>query len=130
MVLASPMIADPLHLLDCCLIYDGGGAVVIVAPDLAADRPHPPVWILGAGEATRYLDNHDDITVSAAVDSGRQAFGQAGVRPGEIDVAMIYDSFTITVIVALEDLGFCAKGEGGAFADGGRLRFDGRVDRR
>jgi acetyl-CoA C-acetyltransferase len=124
MVLASPMIADPLHLLDCCLINDGGGAVVIVAPDLAADRPHPPVWIPGAGEATRYLDNHDDITVSAAVDSGRQAFGQAGVRPGEIDVAMIYDSFTITVIVALEDLGFCAKGEGGAFADGGRLRFD------
>jgi len=123
-VLASPMIADPLHLLDCCLINDGGGAVVIVAAELAADRPHPPVWILGGGEATRYLDNDGDITVSAAVDSGRQAFGQAGLRPDEIDIAMIYDSFTITVVVALEDLGFCEKGEGGAYADGGRLRYD------
>jgi acetyl-CoA C-acetyltransferase len=124
MVLASPMIADPLHLLDCCLINDGGGAVVIVAPDLARDRPHPPVWILGGGEATGYLGDGGDITTSAAVESGQQAFGQAGVRPDEIDVAMIYDSFTITVLVALEDLGFCRKGEGGAYAETGRLRYD------
>jgi acetyl-CoA C-acetyltransferase len=123
-VLASPLIADPLHLLDCCLVNDGGGAVVIVAADLARDRPHPPAWILGGGEATAYLGDGGDITTSAAVESGRRAFGQAGVRPEEIDVAMIYDSFTITALVALEDLGFCAKGEGGPYVAGGRLRFD------
>jgi acetyl-CoA C-acetyltransferase len=123
-VLRSRVIADPLHLLDCCMISDGGGAVVIASADVARDCKQPPVWILGTGEATRYPENGGDITTSAAAQSGPAAFGEAGVRPEEIDVAMIYDSFTITVLTILEDLGFCRKGEGGAFVAGGRLRFD------
>jgi acetyl-CoA C-acetyltransferase len=123
-VLGSRMVADPLHLFDCCIISDGGGAVVIVAPELARDLPKRPVWILGAGEAVKYPENGGDVTVSAALQSGPRAFAEAGVRPDEIDVAMIYDSFTITVLTILEDLGFCAKGEGGAYVEGGRLRFD------
>lgn len=123
-VLDSRIIADPLHLLECCMISDGGGAVVIAAPEVARNCAKPPVWIIGSGEATRYVDNGSDITVSAAAQSGPEAFGQAGVTPDEIDIAMIYDSFTITVAVCLEDLGFCAKGEAGEFVAGGRLAFD------
>jgi acetyl-CoA C-acetyltransferase len=123
-VLGSRLIADPLHLLECCIVSDGGGAVVIVSPAVAAGLPKPPVWILGTGEAVGYPGNHADITTSAAVRSGRDAFGQAGVRPDEIDVAMIYDSFTITVLTILEDLGFAKKGEGGPYVANGRLRFD------
>jgi acetyl-CoA C-acetyltransferase len=123
-VLGSRLIADPLHLLECCIVSDGGGAVVIVSPAVAAGLPKPPVWILGTGEAIGYPGNQTDITTSAAVRSGQAAFGQAGVRPDEIDVAMIYDSFTITVLTILEDLGFAKKGEGGPFVAGGRLRFD------
>ncbi|HEY8490623.1 MAG TPA: hypothetical protein VIO14_06490 [Dehalococcoidia bacterium] len=123
-VLASRMIADPLHLLECCMISDGGGAVVIASAEVARGCRKPPVWILGTGEATKYPENGGDITVSAAAQSGPAAFGEAGVRPDEIDIAMIYDSFTITVLTILEDLGFCGKGEGGAFVTGGRLRWD------
>jgi acetyl-CoA C-acetyltransferase len=123
-VLGSRLIADPLHLLECCIVSDGGGAVVIVSPAVAAGLPKPPVWLLGTGEAIGYPGNHADITTSAAVRSGHDAFGQAGVRPDEIDIAMIYDSFTITVLTILEDLGFAKKGEGGPFVAGGRLRFD------
>ncbi|HZQ38631.1 MAG TPA: hypothetical protein VFD32_22085 [Dehalococcoidia bacterium] len=123
-VLDSRMIADPLHLLECCMVSDGGGAVVIAAADVARGTKKPPVWIIGAGEATRYLENDRDITVSAASQSGPAAFGEAGVRPDEIDIAMIYDSFTITVLTCLEDLGFCKKGEGGSFVEGEKLRFD------
>ncbi|HEY5645654.1 MAG TPA: thiolase domain-containing protein [Pseudomonadales bacterium] len=123
-VVNSRMVADPLHLLECCMISDGGGAVVIAAPEVARDCAKPPVWILGTGEATKYPENGGDITVSAAAQSAPQAFGEAGVAPAEIDIAMIYDSFSITVLALLEDLGFCAKGEGGAWVAGGRLRFD------
>jgi acetyl-CoA C-acetyltransferase len=123
-VLASPLIADPLHRLDCCMISDGGGAVVIAAADVARNCRKNPVWILGTGEATKYPENGGDITVSAALQSGPPAFGQAGVKPSELDIAMIYDSFSITVLTILEDLGFCKKGEGGAYVTGGRLRFD------
>ncbi|MYF10622.1 MAG: hypothetical protein F4229_06500 [Gammaproteobacteria bacterium] len=123
-VVGSRMIADPLHLLECCMISDGGGAVVIASADVARDCAKPPVWLLGAGEATGYPENGGDITTSAAAQSGPTAFGEAGVRPDEIDIAMIYDSFSITVLTILEDLGFCAKGEGGAWVSGGRLRFD------
>jgi acetyl-CoA C-acetyltransferase len=123
-VLRSRLIADPLHLLECCIVSDGGGAVVIVSPAVAAGLRKPPVWILGTGEAIGYPGNQADITTSAAVRSGHDAFGQAGVRPEEIDVAMIYDSFTITVLTILEDLGFAKKGEGGPFVADGRLRFD------
>jgi acetyl-CoA C-acetyltransferase len=127
-VVSSRLVADPLHVLECCLITDGGGAVVIVSPDVARDIRKRPVWIIGSGEAAKHVDYDDDITVTAAHQSGPAAFGQAGVRPEEIDVAMIYDSFTITVMAILEDLGFCKKGEGGSFVESGRLRFD-RADR-
>lgn len=123
-VLGSRLIADPLHLLECCIVSDGGGAVVIVSPAVAAGLPKPPVWILGTGEAVGHPGRQADITTSAAVRSGPEAFGRAGVRPDEIDVAMIYDSFTITVLTILEDLGFAKKGEGGPYVAGGRLRFD------
>jgi acetyl-CoA C-acetyltransferase len=123
-VVGSRMIADPLHLLECCMISDGGGAVVIVAPEVARDCDKPPVWILGGGEATRYRENGGDVTTTAAAQSAPVAFGEAGVAPADIDVAMIYDSFSITVLAILEDLGFCKKGEGGSFVEGGRLRFD------
>ncbi|MEZ5596832.1 MAG: thiolase domain-containing protein [Pseudomonadales bacterium] len=125
-VLRSRMIADPLHLLECCMISDGGGAVVIASPEVARDCRQPPVWILGAGEATKYPETGGDVTVSAAAQSGPDAFGEAGVSPGEVDIAMIYDSFSITVLTILEDLGFCPKGEGGRWVEGGRLKFDNR----
>ena len=127
-VVTSRMIADPLHLLDCCMISDGGGAVVIAAPDVARDCRKAPVWLLGAGEATGFPENGGDITTTAAAQSAPDAFGEAGVAPGEIDVAMIYDSFSITVLAILEDLGFCPKGEGGRWVEGGRLRFDRPAD--
>ena len=110
------------------MISDGGGAVVIAAADVARDCAKPPVWILGSGEATKYPESGADITVSAAVQSAPVAFGEAGVTPQEIDIAMIYDSFSITVLTILEDLGFCAKGEGGAWVECGRLRFDRPAD--
>ena len=123
-VISSRMIADPLHLLESCIISDGGGAVVIAAAAVARDCRQTPVWLLGTGEATKYPENGGDVTTSAAAQSGPSAFGEAGVTADEIDVAMIYDSFTITVLTILEDLGFCKKGEGGSYVEGGRLRFD------
>lgn len=123
-VLSSRLVADPLHVLDCCLITDGGGAVVIVSPDVAKELRKPPVWIIGTGEAVDYLHAGRDLTSSAGQQSSERAFGQAGIDPDEIDVAMLYDSYTITVLTILEDLGFCKKGEGGDYVTGGRLRFD------
>jgi acetyl-CoA C-acetyltransferase len=123
-VVTSRVIADPLRLLECCMISDGGGAVVIASRDVARNTKKKPVWIIGSGEATKYPENGGDITVSAGAQSGPIAFAEAGVKPSEVDIAMIYDSFTITVLALLEDLGFCKKGEGGAFVQGGRLRFD------
>ncbi|MEO9255382.1 MAG: hypothetical protein ABI305_07585 [Tepidiformaceae bacterium] len=122
-VLNSRMIADPLHLLDCCMVSDGGGAVVIASADVARSSAKKPVWIIGTGEATKYSENNGDLTISAAAQSGPPAFAEAEVTPQEIDIAMIYDSFTITVLTMLEDLGFCKKGEGGAFVEGERLSF-------
>jgi acetyl-CoA C-acetyltransferase len=123
-VLESRVVADPLHLLECCMVSDGGGACVFVSPEVARSIKKKPVWILGSGEATRFRENGGDITTSAATQSGPPAFAQAGVRPNEIDIAMIYDSFTITVAVCLEDLGFCKKGEIGQFVGDGHLAFD------
>ena len=123
-VLESRVIADPLHLLECCMISDGGGAAVFVSPEIARDIKKKPVWIIGAGEATKYRENGGDITTSAGAQSAPAAYGQAGVTPDEIDIAMIYDSFSITVAVMLEDLGFCGKGEVGQFIEDGHLAFD------
>ena len=123
-VVNSRVIADPLHMLECCMISDGGGAVVIAAADVAGDCRQTPVWILGSGEAVKYPENGGDITVSAAAQAGPLAFAEAGVRPDELDIAMLYDAFTISVLAVIEDIGFCKKGEGGSFVEGGRLRFD------
>jgi len=123
-VLDSRMIAYPLHLLECCMVSDGGGAVIIASPDVVRNTKKKPVWIIGTGEATKYRENGGDITVSAGAQSGPIAFAEAGVSPSEIDILMAYDSFSITVMCMIEDLGFCKKGEGGDFVSGGRLHFD------
>lgn len=123
-VLESRIIADPLHLLECCMVSDGGGAAIIVSPEVARDCKKSPVWIIGTGEATKYPENGGDITTSAGAQSAPAAFGQAGISPDEIDIGMIYDSFSITVAVMLEDLGFCKKGEVGQFLQSTNLRHD------
>lgn len=121
-VLASPYIAEPLHLLDCCLVTDGGGAVVVASPQRARDIAKPPVWILGHGESHSHLaiSSMPDLTVTSARESGGRAFAMAGLKPDEMDVVEIYDSFTITVLLTLEALGFCGPGESGAFVSGQR----------
>ncbi|MCL8208236.1 MAG: thiolase [Actinomycetia bacterium] len=122
-VLASPLIADPLHLLDCCLVTDGGGAVVVTTRERARDLPRRPVRILGAGESHthRGIMGMPDLTTTAARYSGAQAFAEAGLRPADIDFVELYDAFTINTILFLEDLGFCPKGEGGPFVAEGRI---------
>jgi acetyl-CoA C-acetyltransferase len=121
-VLDSPVLSDPLHRLDCCVITDGGGAVVVVSEDVARELNCPPVKVLGAGEAPKNAGNGAvDLTYTGAVWSGPVAFAEAGVTPADIDYASIYDSFTISVLLALEDLGFCDKGKGGAFVSDGGL---------
>ncbi|HET6793062.1 MAG TPA: thiolase domain-containing protein [Acidimicrobiales bacterium] len=131
-VVSSPMVSSPLHRLDCCVITDGGGAVVVVSPEVARQLDRRTVKILGHGEAPKHTDNgRIDLTYSGAVWSGPAAFEEAGVTQADIDYVSIYDSFTITVLMTLEDLGFAEKGKGGAFvADGaleaphGRLPFN------
>tara|TARA_Y100001960_G_scaffold107369_1_gene115349 strand:- start:1463 stop:2230 length:768 start_codon:yes stop_codon:yes gene_type:complete len=123
-VLDSRMIAWPLHLLECCMVSDGGGAVVIASKEVARNCKKPPVWIIGGAEATKYRENGGDITVSAGGQSGPRAFEDAGVSPSEMDVLMAYDSFSITVMCMIEDLGFCKKGEGGDYVSQGILKFD------
>ena len=121
-VLASPLVADPLHRLDCCVMTDGGGAVVVARPEIARTLKRPLVKVLGAGEAFKHNDGgRIDLTYSAGVRSGAKAFEEAGVTPADIRYASLYDSFTITVVMQIEDLGFCAKGEGGRFVADGNL---------
>lgn len=121
-VLNSRMVSSPLHLLDCCLVTDAGGAVVLTSMERARDLRKRPVVVLGSGEAHthRMISQMPDYTETAAKISGRLAFERAGLTPADIDVAEIYDSFTITVLLTLESLGFCKKGEGGAFVSGQR----------
>ncbi len=128
-VVNSPIIADPLHRLDCCVISDGGGAVIVAAPEVARDLRRPRVRVRGAGEAPKHLSGGSfDITVSGAAWSGPAAFAEAGLAPDDIDYVSVYDSFTITVLIQLEDLGFCAKGQGGRFvADGNLISGTGRL---
>ncbi|RFC73758.1 acetyl-CoA acetyltransferase [Streptomyces sp. AcE210] len=126
-VLDGPMIADPFTKLHCCIRSDGGAAVLLVAEDLLPDCARSPVWVLGSGEYVSHttMSEWDDFTVSPAAVSGKLAFERAGVTPDEIDLAEIYDAFTYMTLVTLEDLGFCAKGEGGPFVEKGRLLRDG-----
>ncbi len=128
-VLASPVIADPLHRLDCCVVSDGGGALVVVSPEIARTLKRPSVGIIGSGEAAKHQQGGlVDLSYSAAAWAGQQAFEQAGVKASDIQYASIYDSFTITVLMQLEDLGFCKKGEGGRFvADGGLISGVGKL---
>jgi acetyl-CoA acetyltransferase len=126
-VLDGPMIADPFTKLHCCLRSDGGAAVVLVAEDRVADLGVDPVWILGTGEYGSHMSvsQWPDFTTGPAAVSGPLAFERAGVTPDEIDVCALYDAFTSVLLITLEDLGFCAKGEGGALVEGGRLRVGG-----
>ncbi len=122
-VLASPMMCTPLRLRDCCLVNDGGGAVIVTTAERAKDLRKKPVWVLGCGESHthRSITGMPDLTVTPAKASGERAFRMAGLAPSDIDLLELYDSFTITVLLQLEDLGFCPKGEGGRFVEGQRL---------
>ena len=121
-IVNSPMIADPLHRLDCCVISDGGGAIIVASPEVAKSLKRPNVKIIGAGEAPKHqMGGQLDLTYSGAVWSGPPAFAEAGVKPADIKYASIYDSFTITVLMQIEDLGFCDKGQGGRFVSDGNL---------
>jgi acetyl-CoA C-acetyltransferase len=121
-VVNSPMISDPLHRLDCCVISDGGGAIIVTSPEIAKSLNRPLIKVLGCGEAPKtQMGGKVDLTYSGARWSGATAFEEAKVKPSDMKYASIYDSFTITVLMQLEDLGFCEKGKGGAFVSDGNL---------
>lgn len=127
-VMSSRVISTPLHLLDCCIISDGGGAVIVTSLERARDLAKKPVIVLGAGEAAVHQEiGSPDLLTIAAKQSGAKAFGRAGLTPAEMDFAMLYDSFTITVLATLENLGFCQPGEGGDFVSGGRIKLGGEL---
>ena len=127
-VMASRMISEPLHLLDCCIISDGGGAVVVTSTERARDLAKPPVLLQGCGEALchREIGSPDLLTI-AAKQSSEQAFAMSGLTRDDVDLCTIYDSFTITALMTLENLGFCKPGEGGAFVEGGRIALGGSL---
>jgi acetyl-CoA acetyltransferase len=128
-IMDSRMIADPLRLYDCSLISDGGSAVIVTSRERAERMGTEPVWLLGAGEGHHHehISQAKNLTRSAAADSGLRAYEMAGVGPEDIDVAQLYDCFTPTVIIELEDLGFCEKGQGGPFAASGEIGLGGRL---
>jgi len=128
-VLASRMVSSPLHVFDCSLVSDGACAVIVTSAERATDLRRKPVRLLGQGYGLShsYIGEHRNMTTTGAVQSGEQAFRSAGLERSDVDVAQIYDCFTITVIVELEDLGFCRKGEGGSFVEGGRIRLTGEL---
>ena len=128
-VLSSRPIAEPLHRDDICLVTDGGGALILTTAERARDAAKKPIRVIGAGESHSHwhVSQMPDLTVSAGAVSGREAFSMAGITPDDVDFIEPYDSFTITVLMALEDLGFCAKGEGGAFVEGGTLAPGGKL---
>jgi acetyl-CoA acetyltransferase len=127
-VLASRTISHPLHLLDCCIISDGGGALVVTSAERARDLARPAILLRGCGEAVWHAGTGEpDLLAIAARDSGERAFGMAGISRDDVDLATIYDSFTITVLATLENLGFCKPGEGGGFVEDGRIRLGGAL---
>ncbi|WP_433413050.1 acetyl-CoA acetyltransferase [Microtetraspora malaysiensis] len=123
-VLSAPMVSSPLTTADACLVTDGGGAVVVTSLERARDLPRPPIRVLGYGECVTNtsMTSGDDLTVTGAVRSGQAAFARSELTVADVDVAQIYDSFTITVLLTLEGLGFCGAGEAGAFVSDGRIR--------
>jgi len=128
-VLAARIVSDPLSVRDCCLFNDGAAAIVMVRADRARDCAKTPMKVLGAAHAVthREISSMPDLTVTGAAISGPQAFAQAGLTPADVGLAMIYDAFTITPILFLEDLGFCPKGEGGRFVEDGAIAPGGRL---
>jgi len=122
-VLGSRMVSDPLTVRDCCLVTDGGGAYLLTRADRAGDFPRPAAYLLGAASAHwhRQISSMPDLTLTAATESGARAYAMAGLGPRDVDLLALYDAFTINTLLFLEDLGFCAKGEGGAFVSGGRI---------
>jgi len=128
-VLEARMICDPLTVRDCCLLTDGAGAFVLTLADRAKDGPHTPAYILGNASETwhRQISSMPDLTVTSASRSGPRALEMAGLSIQDVDLACLYDAFTINVILFLEDLGFCAKGEGGAFVQDGAIAPGGRL---
>lgn len=128
-VLAARMLSSPLSVKDCCLVTDGAAAIVMTRAERARDAPKPPVAVLGAAAATWHnaISQMPDLTTTAAAESGARAYAMAGVGPADIDVVQLYDAFTINTILFLEDLGFCPKGEGGRFVEGGAIAPGGRL---
>jgi acetyl-CoA acetyltransferase len=128
-VTGSRLVADPLHKLDCCVVSDGGGAVLMTTAERARDLRQPPVYVLGAATAQTHwnIGQMPDFTTTGAARCGPEALSRAGIGPSEVDTVQLYDSFTITVLMLLEDLGFCKKGEGGPFVVEGHLRRGGRL---
>jgi len=128
-VLSAKMVADPLSKLQCCIRSDGGGAVVLTTEERALDLRKAPVWVLGTGEATSHstMSQWPDFTESPAKQSGELAFERAGLTPADVDICQIYDAFTSMVVMTFEALGFCGKGEGGAFVEDGKMRLGGAL---
>jgi acetyl-CoA acetyltransferase len=122
-VLNARMVSYPFTVRDICLVTDGGGAIILTTPERARSLQKPPVYVLGCGQAITHanISSMPELTVTGAAESGRQAYAMAGLAAQDIDVVELYDAFTINTILFLEDLGFCAKGEGGAFVSGGRI---------
>ena len=128
-VLAARMVSHPLTVRDCCLVTDGGGALVMTSAARAKTLRKPPAFVLGVGESISHqtISNMADLTVTGAARSGAQAYAMAGLKPQDIDVVQVYDAFTITTLLFLEDLGFCPKGEGGRFVSDGAIAPGGRL---
>lgn len=128
-VIAAKKISDPLTVRDCCLLTDGAGAFVMTRADRALYAPHLPIHLLGVGvsETHRQISSMPNLTETAAVTSGQAAFSMAGLQPSDIDVLQLYDAFTINVLLFLEDLGFCKKGEAGAFVESGAIAPNGSL---
>jgi acetyl-CoA acetyltransferase len=128
-VLAARMVSDPLSVRDCCLVTDGGGAYVLVRADRARDLPKKPVYVLGNATAVwnRQISSMHDLTVTAASQSGREAYAMAGLSAKDMGVVQLYDAFTINTLLFLEDLGFCKKGEAGSFVENGGIAPGGHL---
>jgi acetyl-CoA acetyltransferase len=126
---ASRWVVEPLHLLDCCLVSDGGRALIVTSAKQARNLKQPPVYITGMGQGHPFTDpfQRQTVTVTGAVESGKTAFTMAGITPRDVDVCAIYDAFSFVVPMQLEDLGFCGKGEGGAFVEEGRIALGGQL---
>ena len=122
-VLSSRMVSHPLAVRDCCLVTDGGGAIVVTSVERARSLKKPPAYVLGFGQSVTHgsISSMPDLTVTGALAAGKAAYAMAGLAPSDIDAVELYDAFTINTILFLEDLGFCRKGEGGAFVSGGRI---------